>query len=239
MFFEYQGSYDYQKRTSVVTREQADHIADLFESEGIDSPFASEWNGPKDANGRPEMTYLSRPAITSAVQGFDSMWTCDVHHVLSERRKAKHFEEIRAAQGAVANAAIRAYLLALDPVHYLRAPEVRDLSDLAQLAMRGNLGNGKPVYQPEPGCKARLKLKEAVSFWYEQASYADHSRYAVPVELAPDADMTVCRRNLGRFMASLRTHNGYAGSGCTWSAELITTEAGAFVVMDCRASISD
>jgi hypothetical protein len=239
MFFEYDQGYSYGKRTSVITREQAETIADLFTAKGIESPFRSVSPMRKHDDGRYVMAYEEHPELVEAVADLPSPWDLDVAHILEARRKAKALEELRAAQARVEHAAIRAYLLAQPASQYLRTPEVRDLSEMAKLATRGDLGNGKPVYSPLPGCKARLKLKEAVTFWYEQASYADHTRYAIPVEMEAGADVGVCRANLGRFCSALRTHNGFAGSGCTWTAELIVEPAGAFVVMDCRASISD
>lgn len=239
MFTYPRNSYSNDKVTSVITREQAEAAAILFEAADL-SPYSTDWD--KENNKTGPASYLRVPALAEAVANFPQWWTLDVSHVLDERRAAKRIANIRASYEAVEHAAIREYLLnRIDSTdaRYLRAAEVRDESELCKLASAPDPTNKKPAYQPNPGCKARLKLKQAVMFYYEQASYADHSRYAVPVEFEGTPDPAACAANLGKFCAALRTHNGFAGSGCTWTAELITNSTGSFVVMDCRASISD
>lgn len=112
-------------------------------------------------------------------------------------------------------------------------PEKTDLSSWAKTASR-KMATNTP-YQPEPGCKAKLKLKDAVMVSSSQEAYADYTTYAVPFVVEEGADMEVCERNLGRFCRALKTHNGFAGSGCTYDAHL---EDG-FAVITQRASISD
>lgn len=187
------------------------------------------------------------PETYAVCRELPDSWELDVSQVQGERAQAAYNAKRRATYEAQKEP-IRSFLLAeLDAGNdrYMRDAEPRDLTDLAKTArqdrrqtleVRGKKTLVGPMpYAPESGCSAKLHLKDAVCYAYEQASYADHSRYAVPVTIEAGADPVVCRRNLGRFMEALRTHNGYAGSGCTWSAEL----RDGFVLLDCRASISD
>jgi hypothetical protein len=234
--FKYQSSSYNAERSSVITREQAEHVANLFEAADM-CPYSTDWD--KENNKTGPWSYLRVGAIVEVVKDFPNFWTLDVSHVLDGRRKVRRTKEIRNSFAAVQNLAIREYLRAFPDSPYLRKAETRDESGLCKLATTPHPSNHKPAYVPKPGCKGKLKLREAVVFYYEQASYADHTRFAVPVEFEGTPDRETCCENLGRFCAALRTHNGFAGSGCTWSCELITNEHGSLVVMDCRSSISD
>lgn len=122
----------------------------------------------------------------------------------------------------------------------LRDVKAVDLSSLARQARAGSRRQYGPApYNPEPGCKALLRLREAVHVTWWHDSYADMAVYAVPVDILAGADLDVCRRNLSRFASALRTHTGLAGSGCTYEAALVQNEAGALVVLTQRASIPD
>lgn len=235
-------SHAYGKpRDSVIGRALAEELADLFTAAGINSPFSKE--SGRTVDGRYESgpaSWSKVPAIAAKVAGLPAYWDLDVAFVLGKRREAQALAARVATYEAVENATIRAFLLSLDPngLGMVKAEPI-DLTWMIALSRRDNMANGKPVYQPEPGCKASMKLSAAVHYNYTQEAYADHSRYAVPVELDAAAELTICKRNLQAFCRALRTHNGLAGSGSEWSADLHVGDDGAFVIFDCRASISD
>lgn len=159
-----------------------------------------------------------------------------------------------ASYAALTNPAVKAYILdalakSRDPQRFREAAVV-DQSGWCNLAKAdyrksytrqdGTTGTyGKEPYRPEPGASARLKLKEAVSFYYEQECYADYSRYAIPADVPADADREVLKRNLRAFGSALRTHTGMAGSGSTWEFELVELPEGAVVIATGRHSIAD
>lgn len=229
-----------QENRSVISRELAEKIADAFAAAGIDSPHATEPGAAVDGkyqSGPP--SYTLRPEIMALVEGLPKYWTLDVSYIQHDRVMARIKAEQLASYEAVEHAGIRAYLIEHADERGMRKAELSDQSGLARLAIDTGMANGKPVYQPKEGCKAKLKLREAISFSYSQESYADHTQYAVPVDIPADADLKICRSNLSHFCQCLRTHNGFAGSGCTWTSCLIEHPEGPFVILECRASISD
>lgn len=227
-------------------------IADMFQAAGIDSPFAIDYQAAgsfREANPGAPIDYNDFRAHDRL--GLDPAelpehWMTDVHDILSQRRAAALSAEVEDFIRSSAPEALRDFLLTNRRVlcHRPKPADLRDLAKLAaqDLTQEGTQGRryGKPAYQPEPGCNLRLKLREAWSYDYEQASYADHSRYIVPVEVQGEiGDRAVCNRNLRAFCQALRTHNGFAGSGDTWNAELIERDGTFLVILDCRSSISD
>lgn len=228
------------ERQAVISEELCKRIADFLEQNDISSPYTTVYDKGRNAAGElPKAIDFIDMAQFGELPEF---WTCDVADELGKRSSARHWADVSATVEAIETTeTIREFLRieCANRARGFRKPELRNLCDLAKLAMRSNMGNKKPIYVAESGCDARLHLSRAVCYAYSQESYADHSRYAVPVTIAEGANVEVCKRNLSRFVEALRTHNGYAGSGCTWTAELHTLPAGAFVVFDCRASISD
>jgi hypothetical protein len=233
--------------TEKTPREICERIANDIEALGFDHAFSHRYY----SDGRTSTPIIDE--LDLAKYGtLPSRWQLDVQEVLTERSKAKHREKLRVAVEEVATTEpIKNFLRLLwaKEERGFVAPRVTDLTDLGKLAARDETREvdhhgkkmrlGKPAYTPKEGCKAKLKLKEAVCFSYRQEAYADHTGYAVPVEIEAGADHAVCRENLRLFCDALRTHNGFAGSGCTWEAELVVNEDGAYVVFDCRASIPD
>lgn len=237
-----------QKRIPVITQVTASRIADVFESKGI-SPFGCQYgtkaglswhhemNNPSIAEcyigmGKFETRHEARPEYYDAevfalVDGLPHGWRHDVYDEMSRRASEIREANIAATvEGIPTTDAIRAFLRSQIGTRGFHEPKRQS----AKRTARG--------YNPVPGCNARLRLSEAVSFRYTQESYADHSQFAVPVEGNPNSE--ACRTNLSRLCEAWRTHNGFAGSGCTYTASIHGSEAdGWFVVFDCRASISD
>lgn len=124
----------------------------------------------------------------------------------------------------------------------MSTPEPFDLSNLAKLAAKdrrrpgtnGRLIGPRP-YEPRQACSAKLLLKEAVYYGFEQNSWDDTHAYVVPVE--GDCSSEACKENLRDFCESIRTANGLAGFGSTW--ETIVLPAFGVVVFRQRSSISD
>lgn len=246
MLFTYPSiSFPYAPRTSVISRELAERLADvpgilghaswprgeMLRKAGADR-YEHHWNlrGPRHAHVPPPKARHYDPVAFALTDGLPDFWSLDVWAVLSERAAAKHKESLAASIAAVANRPIRERLMAMllaGREHMVKA-ERRDLSEL------------RPVrsFTAKGGCTARMKLGQAVIYAYEQASYADHSRYLIPVE-GEVGDLGVCQSNLHAWCEAIRSHNGMAGSGCTYSALLVVTPDGAYVELDCRASISD
>jgi len=235
-------------------------LAELLTSNGIDSPYSTDYDSPalaawKAANPHKTAPYSDFP-MWKRLNLDESLlpdgWCLKVSNLFSERARAA-FDAKVDAEIALLPPALR---LAIEKSrHGKQSPKPADLSDLVKTAMtdrrypsetgRENRDGsrmliGPSPYQPKPGCNLRMKLKQAVQFEYQQASYADHTRYVIPVEAKGEVgDLNVCRQNLRDFCEALRTHTGLAGSGCTWSAELVETAEGLVVMLDCRASICD
>lgn len=93
-------------------------------------------------------------------------------------------------------------------------------------------------YAPEPSGYTLL-VKEAVSVSYVQDAYADLHTTLIPVKVSEPTDIAAARRNLGKIADKIRTHNGWAGSGSSYSLELVVEDDGVYVRMSTRASISD
>lgn len=103
-------------------------------------------------------------------------------------------------------------------------------------------GNAKPfpaytsVAKPS-GCK--LDTKRTVAVYSSQEAYADYTHTLIPVIVTGAVDEDQARKNLGYLADALQTHNGWAGSGSTYSFALHLESDGAYVVMAGRHSISD
>jgi hypothetical protein len=250
------------ERKPVISRDLAEQIADHVASLGYNSPFSTVLD---DGVSRTEQRTDSRGHTYkhfvpvhegldfSAFGALPEGWASDVHQTLSDRLAARVRAELGAAIEAFETTpAIKAHLgrLFAQSERGLRKPERADLTGMARLAARDLTREvvlpsgrrtriGKPAYRPKDGCKARLKLKEAVFCLSTQESYADHTEYAIPVEIEEGADMAVCHQNLHHFAECLGTHDGTAGSGSTWGASLVVTPEGAYVALNGRHSISD
>lgn len=96
----------------------------------------------------------------------------------------------------------------------------------------------RPAYAPEPS-GYKLLLDKVVHFSGAQDSYADYSYWLIPVEVTDPVDNAAAHRNLGQISRKLDSHNGWAGSGSTYSMELATGVDGAFITMHARHSLSD
>jgi hypothetical protein len=249
-------------KQSVITRELAEHLADHFARPDLYSHDGKLFSGyhmrgkeidtwgrlgwqlaheddaalsnriPRELSIRKLVVGMSRyhghPELFALVDGLPQGWDNDVTRVMNERDSAKAEAAHRAAIEQIdTTPAIRAHLQRTMNDRYSRPPERRPFQ-------AGYLRVG---YAPEP-CTSRLLCSEAVTFYYEQASYADHSRWLIPVSGAI-ADPAKCRGNLSRWCEAMRTHTGYAGSGSNYSATLHITDLGAYVELDQRASISD
>lgn len=233
--------------TEKTPRDVCERIANDIEALGFDHAFSHRYY----SDGRASTPIIDE--LDLAKYGtLPSRWQLDVQEVLTERSRLKHRMKISDAIDALPTTApIKRLLRACYAAEQrgLQEPKIVDQSSLGQLAVRDLTEEvvvrgkktriGKPAYQPKEGCKAKLKLKEAVRYIYTQEAYADHTLYAVPVEIESGANLDVCRENLRAFCWSICTHNGFAGSGCTWEAELVVDDDGAFVIFNCRASISD
>ena len=86
-----------------------------------------------------------------------------------------------------------------------------------------------------PAGQARLHLALATSERYTQSSYSDDSVYAIPYSGTITPEST---KRLNDFFWAASNHDGFAGSGCTWSLSSIDQNR-RVVLAHCRASISD
>lgn len=234
-----------KKPAPVLSAATAARIADAYEAKGI-SPFGTvygnlSWHQSMNGDTMGGSLYSrkfsdrheARPEFFDAemfalVDGLPQGWRSDVYAELSRRSAAVHAANV-AAQVEAFNTtpAIKAFLRVEQGSRGFHAPKLTPMK-----------GSTVRNYSPVKGCNARLKLSQAVSFRYTQESYADHSQTAVPVEGNPNSE--ACRVNLSRLCEAWRTHNGFAGSGCTYTASIHGNDSeGWFVVFDCRASISD
>ena len=93
-------------------------------------------------------------------------------------------------------------------------------------------------YKPEQS-GYKLLLDKAVAVSYSQEAYADMFTSLIPVEVIQPTDTAAAKRNLSAIARKLQTHNGWAGSGCTFGFTLTEEEDGCYVVMSVRSSISD
>ncbi len=219
-----------------------EEIADTLESAGISSPFSTDYEATeawRQANPGKAVNYNDHP-MTDRLHldpaQLPEGWRCAVHDILARRRVA----ELEAEADALIEKLPEALRIVAQSRRRLRSfrPKAADLRDLWTMNNR----HGKrvnTVYKGDPRCTLRLKLSDAVQIDYEQASYADHSRFVIPVEGERPTDLSSCIANLNRFCDAIRTHNGFAGSGSSWTMELVDTPAGLVVYADCRASISD
>lgn len=187
-----------------------------------------------EANGNP---FVFSPE-GKAIADLDYNVGCALSHILHIRKTR------RAVEAFDTTPAIRAYMLAaLDKdLRGCRAPEACDATHFAKASQRttSQYGKPRPAYQPKGDCALRLSLAKAVRFTYCQDSYADMSTTLVPVSGdVAKADLKACAANLSEFVRYADSHTGMAGSGCNYSAELVTNEHGAFAIIGCRASISD
>lgn len=223
----------------MMTLEQ---IADTLESAGINSPFSTDYEAAeawRRVNPGRALNYSDHPMTDRLCLDTAQLpegWRAAVHDLLARRRLAQ--------LEAQADTAIEQLPEALRIVTLSQrrcrsySPTAADLRYLWTMNNRhGNRVNN--VYKGDPRCTLRLKLSNAVQIDYEQASYADHLRFVIPVEGECPTDLSSCVANLAHFCDAIRTHNGFAGSGSSWTMELINTPAGLVVYADCRASISD
>jgi hypothetical protein len=218
---------------SVVDWPTAFHIAEIFRTTKVPGKYFSVISYMEHGDLLPEPQHSE---VTSLVEGLNGRWKSDVYHICNELAAEERNVKRRQSYEAVQHAGIREYLLQNFNARGMKNAEAHDLSNLAaQAAVKTSTS---PAYKPVGDSKARLILKDAICFGYSQESYADHSYFAVSVRAEDEYDMTVMRQNLAHFCAALRTHNGLAGSGCTWSASLYEGEH-PFVVFNCRVSISD
>jgi hypothetical protein len=234
-----------------------------FEHEGGISPTYRDAGYYDKSGGFPKLgtdypyvagpySYLRYPVLVEAVADLEDGWQEIVQSLINLRlsikvaknkeeaaaRLAAHKAKVLAAHEAIEHSAIRAYVVPQSGQRgYDREPQPVDCSWMAKLASSSISTNKR--YEPEPGCKAVLHLKQGLSLYYVQDAYADLSSTAIPVTIEEGADMAVCKRNLARFAAALKTHNGFAGSGSTWSLDLIERPEGVFVLAAARHSISD
>lgn len=93
-------------------------------------------------------------------------------------------------------------------------------------------------YNPEPS-GYKLLLDKAVAVSSTQEAYADMFTDLIPVEIVGPTDRDAALRNLSAIARKLQTHNGLAGSGCTFGFTLSENDDGCYVVMGTRSSISD
>lgn len=229
-----------------------DQLADLFQEAGINSPFSVSYEdriawakANPDAEVPPYNHFREHARLGLDESRLPKGWETAVHDALGRRRLAATAAKVEEKVKCIP-----------EPIQtFIREnrrsttfePKKRDLSDLAKLATQDRRWKGSDdklygptPYKPEAGCNLRLLLKEAYCYDTEQAAYADHQRYVVPVRVDGEpGDLETCRRNLRAFMESLRTHNGMAGSGCNWEAQLHAMEDGFVVHLGCRASIMD
>lgn len=245
--FAYSSYYTRERTTSRITRELAETIADMAPS-GVGM---LDWERARDLRrlgfNNTDSEYLYQRGVTTytpnvyrrhydaalfaLTDGLPMHWWCDVSQVQNERADtAAQLRLQLAIDDFEAPAPIKRHLReSFDRQERgLRAPELRDLTGL------------KPVrpYTPRGGCGARLMLSKSILYRLSQESYADHTGYLVPVE-GEILDADICRSNLAGWCEAIRTHNGFAGSGSSWTATLVIDPDGAYVELDARHSISD
>ena len=226
----------------LTTGRQRAHHADALEAADIDSPFAIDthaleaWRQANPGATVNESDHRMTDRLRLDLTQLPAEWRTHVYDLMVQRRTAKH--------QAKADAAIQDLPEAVRTLARSRRGNrtfiatARDLRYLLTMNNRdGNRVNS--VYKPDPRCTLRLKLSDAIQIDYEQASYADHSRYVIPVEGECPTDLSPCVANFTQFCKAICTHNGFAGSGSSWTMELIKTPAGPVVYADCRESISD
>lgn len=229
-------------RESVISRELAEKLADIFNSKGL-GPYSTE--AGKWIKNEFGTTYVPGteiwklwPEVVELVEGLDILWKLDVSHIIDERRSAKLKLDRLESIKKIENKNIREWLVTQVDRRGFKYPEETDLSYLVKLARsKGGLNSYKPAYEPKSGCSAKMKLKEAIFYALEHNAYDDTTVFAVPVEIAEDSDLEVCRVNLSRFCQSLLTANGLAGYGSTWRYELMADKG--FVILYQRSSIAD
>jgi len=245
--YTYVCKWDHKKVETSIPAEVILHLANLFEGSGIDSTFAkvdADYSIPYDSRADKYTIYdsiVGYLADNVHCLGDDAYhWQAAVNNELFTRAAARYLDSIRASITAHSNKALQAYLLPkVGEDRYMRVLDPSDLRDLVKLSQVGRSTNhGKP-YQPITGSGLSARFRDAVCYAYEQASYADHSRYIVPMDVVGPVNLEVSRKNLNNFLWSLKTHNGFAGSGCTWSGSLFEHDGQYIMVLDCRASISD
>lgn len=157
-------------------------------------------------------------------------WTVDVANVLGERgTRARHAALRGVVETIDTTPAIRQFLRENVGSRGFAEPKLVDLSGL-----RTSRRNGVEATLGE-----WVRLDAAVRFAYAQEAWADHIRWAIPIAIADDFDVEARRHELARWCEALRTHTGWAGSGSTFSTELMVNPDGAFLVLDERVSIPD
>lgn len=250
--FTYRAAYSSDMRTSVLSRAQAEALADAFEANGMGcGTFPFNRVSTNDSPRRFEQVEpLLRVVVEAGLDlGDTAKWVWDVDAVMRERDQERRRLERVASAEAQEDPAVRAYLVeqasVLSGRFEIKADSLAWMCKTAtQDRRRETTINGKRVllgptpYQPKGGCGMRLKLAKAVLYRYRQESYADHQEWVVPVEGAPE-DVAACRDNLYRFSEALRTTNGLAGYGSSYSFSMVETKAGWVVVVDQRSSIAD
>jgi len=177
--------------------------------------------------------YHACPKFAAAVDGLPHGWYSDVSYVIDERKKSEWLAaNVAAVEAWAGPAPMKRRIMSAVACRGFRKPE----------AVRADLSGLKPVYgrsyTPAGGCDAKLKLKESVLVSYEQNSYSDDLLYLIPVE-GDLGDAAICRSNLGLWCQAIRTHNGMAGSGCSYTTCLVVEPDGSYVELHCRSSISD
>lgn len=240
--FKYQSPFSNKECESSISREMAEALADADAN-------CMVWGKNNDFGSLPHAFYSDNygkvvypveiksrhydPKVFAMADGLPRGWESDVYAVKSERMKAAaEAKLVEAYSSFEAPPAIKAALSSIldERPRGIKAPERSDLSGLKPVRGR--------EYKPAGGCGAKLKLKEAIHYCYSQESYSDDSRYLIPVE-GEVGDPSVCRSNLGKWCEAIRSHNGFAGSGSSYSAELVVSDLGAYVVLYQRASICD
>ena len=219
-----------------------EEIADKLQAAGIDSPFSTDYEAvaswQKTNPGKP-INYDEHRQVDRLHLPADDLpkgWRLAVANILNSRHIAKLEADSAELFGKLPEPLRTVALMHRRNLTFM--PQSNDLSYLLSLRNR-NGDRVSSVYKPDPRCTLRMKLSQAVRIDYEEASYATHSRYVIPVEGERPADLEPCRGNLTGFCEAIRTHDGFAGSGCSWTMSLIDTGNGFVVYADCRASISD
>lgn len=242
-------------RQPVISSDLANRIADKVETLGFDSLYSSvvirdgriisKFKGGDYSNQYvPLHQVMSENGYTDEFGPLPEFWSVDVADVMAKRESDRHRQRVMAAVGALdAPAVIKARLQAdVAAGICCRVPEIKDLRFFCESAKRttDQYGKARPAYTPPADCKLTLKLSRAVLASYSQEAYADMSAYYVPVGgNVTSADYNACIRNLNAFVRYANTHTGWAGSGCSYSADLVIEGDAAYAVITCRASIAD
>lgn len=240
MTFAYR-SFD-RDRQSVLSLAQAVELADLFERLGVSGPYATDYKTKTwryDHKGKPveESAYVweVNDELRAWCSGLPEFWTCDVAHILRERGSWRFLQRQWELFNAIEHPGIRAHMLAnFNRRGYDRhgCGEPCDMTWMAKACRQSRSTQTRGPY--EPSGSARLKLREAILCSTTQEAYSDDRVVAIPVEGEVTAES---KARLHQLAGSLKTHNGWAGSGCTHSLTL--SECGTFVLLYTRASISD